>query len=739
MAYFLKGYNPKPVFKDEGTINNTPSGAPPTSHTHPVMQINDATTVGQNLVKAPDPSAIRFLRINADNTVSELTDSQFRTAIGAGTSGLVLGTTAGTACEGNDARLSDARTPTAHTQAISTISDSTTLGQNLVKAANPGAIRFFRINADNSISELSDSDFRAAIGAGVSNLVIGTTAGTACEGNDARLSDARTPTAHQLDGALHTVSELTPGHFLKALTATTFGIVAHGLTAADVGALSQAIGTDTHFTSGFLNRTTSTLSLSTRTLSIAPTSGTFYIYLDGIKIAKTGGASCSTTIPATVGLHFIYFDATGTLQNSMTPWVITAGLAPVATIYWNGTAGAVSDERHLAQRNLSWHQWAHDTIGCRYESGLVQTFPTGAQSKIQIEAGVIHDEDIEYVIAQQKICRLWYETGASAWTWANAVDNAGNDRPYLWNAGTSRIQYPKSDSAYALTDVGATDYLVIWVYATTDVDRPIYIIIPSLTAAYNTVANARAAAAPITAGILTPEMKVIYRWIFKGDGTYQEGVDYRASSSVPSGGSAAVSALGVTYTPTGTIAASNVQNAIDELDTEKAAVNASTTGSAGSLKSTATTGLMTITGPAAGATRIVTVPDANCTMARADAAQTLNDFQTFKGANDKTASESVGKWTSNDGSGAFELVISRGSNSSGYWALQAVEQTVGYKNISLNPSGGFVGINTAVPKAPLHVVGLPQYANNASAITGGLSAGAFYRTGGDPDSLCVVH
>lgn len=34
---------------------------------------------------------------------------------------------------------------------------------------------------------------------------------------------------------------------------------------------------------------------------------------------------------------------------------------------------------------------------------------------------------------------------------------------------------------------------------------------------------------------------------------------------------------------------------------------------------------------------------------------------------------------------------------------------------------------------------LPQYANNAAAITGGLAAGDLYRTGGDPDAVCVVH
>jgi len=49
------------------------------------------------------------------------------------------------------------------------------------------------------------------------------------------------------------------------------------------------------------------------------------------------------------------------------------------------------------------------------------------------------------------------------------------------------------------------------------------------------------------------------------------------------------------------------------------------------LKSNATTGVMQIVGPAAGTTRVVTVPDANATMARTDAAQTFSGVQTFGG------------------------------------------------------------------------------------------------------------
>jgi hypothetical protein len=45
-----------------------------------------ATTVGGNLFTLTNPSAITFLRVNADNTISTLDASTFRTAIGAGTS-----------------------------------------------------------------------------------------------------------------------------------------------------------------------------------------------------------------------------------------------------------------------------------------------------------------------------------------------------------------------------------------------------------------------------------------------------------------------------------------------------------------------------------------------------------------------------------------------------------------------------------------------------------------------------
>jgi hypothetical protein len=44
--------------------------------------VHGATTVGYALLKLANPSAIRFLRVNADNTITALSDADFKTAIG---------------------------------------------------------------------------------------------------------------------------------------------------------------------------------------------------------------------------------------------------------------------------------------------------------------------------------------------------------------------------------------------------------------------------------------------------------------------------------------------------------------------------------------------------------------------------------------------------------------------------------------------------------------------------------
>lgn len=121
-------------------------------HTHTADNLTDATPLGKAVMRLAAPPATRFAAFNAAGTVTLLDEPNFRSAIGA--------------CAGDDARLSDPRTPTAHDHPASGINDSTTVGRALMTATNPSAIAFFRVNADNSVSLLDAASFLAAIGAG---------------------------------------------------------------------------------------------------------------------------------------------------------------------------------------------------------------------------------------------------------------------------------------------------------------------------------------------------------------------------------------------------------------------------------------------------------------------------------------------------------------------------------------------------------------------------------------------
>jgi hypothetical protein len=146
-----------------------------------------ATTVGENLFTLGNPSAIRFLRVNADNTVSALDAPNFRTAIGAGTgSGTVTsvdasGGTTGLSFSGGPVTGSGTLTlagtlavtnggtgGTTQSTARSGLG-ATVVGANFFTLTNPSSVTFVRINSDNTISTLDAPTFRTAIGAGTSS------------------------------------------------------------------------------------------------------------------------------------------------------------------------------------------------------------------------------------------------------------------------------------------------------------------------------------------------------------------------------------------------------------------------------------------------------------------------------------------------------------------------------------------------------------------------------------------
>lgn len=264
-------------------------------------------------------------------------------------------------------------------------------------------------------------------------------------------------------------------------------------------------------------------------------------------------------------LYYIYFkDNTGKLYWSPNPFDLKENCT-VATIFWNGSIGAVGYEAHNHTRNIDWHINAHLTIGARYFNGLqlVQPVIGGVGGGLNISGGTIFDEDIRFNISTQTVCRIMYKTSdGSKYTFKNT------NLPYSNVLGQPQAQYFNT-IANEFQTVANNNFVCSWVYATLDTERPIYIVPTHRpTSAHGNISSARDESQPFLGDFgITPELKLLYKLIFKGDGVLQEYVDYRKSTSLPHGFVAATSAASVSFVNDGTnLTSANVQGAIEELD-----------------------------------------------------------------------------------------------------------------------------------------------------------------------------
>lgn len=275
----------------------------------------------------------------------------------AGTWASNFGTTAGKICQGNDSRLSDNRTPTLHavshkvggpdaikldefavpTDTSSTILDASTTVHGLLPKLAGGTAKFLR----------ADGTWEIPPG----TLVLGTTAGTACAGDDSRLTDNRTPvlhaTSHKSGGSdAIKLDELAAPTDVATLNASS---TAHGLLPKLSGSVNTVLRGDgtwgeySSSASNFIRWEEGALSTSTFFMPYRVTSNRVIRSIKGYMITKPAGtnllvdvrknsntsvgsvftsdAAQAITTGATLTNGLYQFDFSGALDSGMTSMI----------------------------------------------------------------------------------------------------------------------------------------------------------------------------------------------------------------------------------------------------------------------------------------------------------------------------------------------------------------------------------------------------------------------------------
>lgn len=132
--------------------------------------------------------------ISADGKVGSTSGLPLVTGAGGSVTVGAFGTTSGTFCQGDDARITGSRTPTAHAASHATGgSDAITysaIGAAAAEHAHGNITNAGAIGTTSGLPVVTTTSGVLTTGA------FGNTGGTICQGNDSRLSDSRTPASH---------------------------------------------------------------------------------------------------------------------------------------------------------------------------------------------------------------------------------------------------------------------------------------------------------------------------------------------------------------------------------------------------------------------------------------------------------------------------------------------------------------------------------------------------------------
>lgn len=242
---WLDGLISSPTFKTNGTLQTQPNcvnltGAGVTS-TAVSGQLN-VTFTGSGcsadanyLVLAADPTLPNAYVIAGSDSIAINSDA-FETVLSC-----VFGTTSSTVCAGNDSRLSDPRTPTAHTHAVLNggTGQTTYAAGDMLYASATDTLSKLALPGDGYILATTNGSLEWSLLSGASGLeaeissgatsispLYGSAVNTVCQGNDPRVlrssgwwpsGVAPTTTAASSSSVTITIPSVKPGHPVRVL------------------------------------------------------------------------------------------------------------------------------------------------------------------------------------------------------------------------------------------------------------------------------------------------------------------------------------------------------------------------------------------------------------------------------------------------------------------------------------------------------------------------------------------
>lgn len=344
---------------------------------------------------------------------------------------------------------------------------------------------------------------------------------------------------------------------------------------------------------------------------VVTVSGTFFYYYKWVKYIKTSVTE-TVTHDTTIWTKYVYYDG-ATLTVSNTPFDILS-VVPIAIISYNNTTattrwawpeGIRFDERHGITMDSMTHYELHNTIGS-YVIGswfsLSGTYSVGTWSwglvanTFGIDWGTIADEDLittvsaltdnDWVGNQYPV---FYRTGSGTeWRWYTY------NVPYLF--ANSNILYNQYTGwSWQLTEITNNGiFMNMYVCATHALDWTYrFVLIPSQTTySSQSLATSESILQLDLTGLPFAEIVPLWQICFERQGSYDDNGNCRISATTKIVGtrlaitSAAISqsihnnlsgrsdtachpASSIVNTPAGNIAATTVQAAIDELESEK--------------------------------------------------------------------------------------------------------------------------------------------------------------------------